>query len=28
MMKRDPAIYGEALKKAGTDHQECVFIDD
>jgi putative hydrolase of the HAD superfamily len=28
VMKPDPAIYGEALKKAGTDPQECVFIDD
>jgi HAD superfamily hydrolase (TIGR01509 family) len=28
VMKPDPAIYVEALKKAGAEPQECVFIDD
>jgi len=28
LMKPDPGIYQEALKKAGAEARECVFIDD
>jgi putative hydrolase of the HAD superfamily len=28
LMKPDPQIYREALKKAGAEARECVFIDD